>query len=545
MLKLGTIFLWLSAISLVTAQEASLPVDFRQHNLTEYNSSLFNPAFSLDRNNPQSVSLWTRWQWQTVDADPTSLFLNYSRKLGESSAVSAAFFQHNTGVFFNTGGILNYAHEIRLTSLIRLGVGINVFGFQQELADDRFPVNPNIPLPQLGTTNDFIMQLAPGIRLFVENFAFGLASENLFDYNFSESEGNTVAADKVYMAMVSYDLPIMRALDPTAFLRPSLYLRTIPELQNQVGASMLLSHSKYWGQLGYNNFYGISAGGGGTFLKRFSLGALVEFGTNSQVSGEDPSFEIIASYFIGKPEERRKIQQLYDDPLEQEVELITDSPKEEEEKMAEAAKEEKAQEREAKKLAAQERALEKQRRKDSVEQAKRQKKALAEQEEEEKRNAIDLERERRLAEQKVLEQRRADSLAAVGEARALAAQTRRRDSLAQAEAAQKALEQKQLAQEDVTPQKGEKYEEVRQEGSLEPGFYLITNVFGTKRYYEAFMAELKNRGLQPKSFLRSKNNYNYIYLERYDTMNEARKARDSNFNGKYQDSMWIFRVTGE
>ncbi|MEO1011170.1 MAG: PorP/SprF family type IX secretion system membrane protein, partial [Bacteroidota bacterium] len=406
MLKSSAFFLWISAIFMSIAQEVSLPVDFRQHNLTEYNSSLFNPVFSLDRNNPQSVSLWTRWQWQIFDADPTSLFLNYTRKLNESSALSGAFFQHNTGLFFNTGGILNYAKEIQLSSLIRLGFGVNVFGFQQELADDRFPVDPNIPLPGLRPTDDFILQLAPGIRLSVENFAFGLASENLIDYNFSDSESNTTAADKIYMAMVSYDLPVMSAVDSTAFLRPSLYLRTIPELQNQVGANLLLSRTKYWAQLGYNNFYGISAGGGATFFKRFSLGALVEFGTNSLVSSEDPSFEIVASYFLGRPEERRKIQQLFEDKIDQEVELITEEEKKEtevttKEVEAEQKRQQKQLEKEAKELAAQEKAMARQRRKDSLATVKEDKKALAATQKEEKENdRLAMENEERLAAEK-------------------------------------------------------------------------------------------------------------------------------------------------
>ena len=96
----------------------------------------------------------------------------------------------------------------------------------------------------------------------------------------------------------------------------------------------------------------------------------------------------------------------------------------------------------------------------------------------------------------------------------------------------------------VTPEKGERYEETATEDGLEPGFYLIANVFGTKKYYEAFMQDLSRRGLAPKSFFRSLNKYNYVYLKRYNTIQEARKARDSEFDGRYPDKTWIFRVIG-
>ncbi len=99
--------------------------------------------------------------------------------------------------------------------------------------------------------------------------------------------------------------------------------------------------------------------------------------------------------------------------------------------------------------------------------------------------------------------------------------------------------------EKVTPQAGEKYEEVLTEGELEPGFYLIANVFGTKKYFDAFMQDLRKKGIEPGSFLRVRNNYNYAYLKRYATISDARRARDNNFGGKYEGKTWIFRVVGE
>ncbi len=93
--------------------------------------------------------------------------------------------------------------------------------------------------------------------------------------------------------------------------------------------------------------------------------------------------------------------------------------------------------------------------------------------------------------------------------------------------------------------KGEVYEEVASEEGLEPGYYLIANVFGTKKYFEAFMKKLSDEGLQPKSFYRAKNKYNYVYLKRYDSMEEGRKARDSKFGGRYSGKTWIYRVVGK
>ena len=59
------------------------------------------------------------------------------------------------------------------------------------------------------------------------------------------------------------------------------------------------------------------------------------------------------------------------------------------------------------------------------------------------------------------------------------------------------------------------------------------------------MKKLTDEGLQPKSFYRAKNKYNYVDLKRYDTMQEARKARDSKYGGRYAGKTWIYRVLGK
>ncbi len=630
---LATLFL---LIFVGQAQEPSLPADLRQHTLNQYNASLFNASFSLDRNNPQSVAFWTRWQWQNVDADPTTLFLNYTRSLNENSAAAIGFFQHNTGIYFNTGGALNYAYQIEFNRLIKLSLGANVFGFMQELADTRFPVNPIPGIPQSTPTDDFILQVAPGFNLQVENFSLSLASENLFDYNFTDKASNTATSDKIFMGMASYDFPVM-ASDSTAYVRPSIYLRTIPEQENQIGMNVLFSTTKYWVQSGYNNFYGISVGAGGTFFNRFSVGALVEFGTSGSLNSKDPSFELLASYFLGKPKDRRPLvasgildapaqlvakedEELTNEEIQEELEKAEKLANQEEEKLNETEEadqpttddeqlneeaiptdevnETKESRKEARRLAAEQKAIDKQRRKDSIAEVKKEKEALdllrkqqeeqakaaektAQLEAEEAKKAAELAAAEKLKEeqerinakdeeaaaeaQRIEQQRKLDSINAVRKAAAVAAELKlkeqqRQDSILRAneakalaerkaaevaEAVAEAQEAEQAAPEIVTPEAGEKYEEVATEGSLEPGYYLIANVFGTKKYFDAFMRDLSNKGLQPKSFYRSLNKYNYAYLERYNTIREARQARDSKFNGKYAGKTWIFRVVGK
>ncbi len=540
------------------AQEVVLPSDFRQQNLTEYNSSLINPAYSLDRNNPSSIALWARWQWQTYDADPTSLFLNYTTRLNEVSAVGAGFFQHNTGIFLNTGAALNYAYNIELSDNVFLGVGLNLFAFQQKLADERFfvpnPIQTSIP-------NDFIVQMAPGINLSVDRFNIGLVSENLFDYNFSTNERNSSPDERMFLALASYDFPIsILSTDDSSILRPSIYYKTIPGLDNQVGLASLLTTNRYWAQAGYNSFYGFSGGVGGRFFKRLSIGALIEVGTSSDLKGQDPSFELVTSYKLGTlvtPEEKLEEQLIAEEEKIKEESLIAKPEEEEVIVSQELTKEEEmAIKREAKK---QERLalIESNRLNDSIVEASRQIDLAVKESKRDlrrKRDSIaNAKAEQALAVSSALQQqRKQDSIATVirKEAEAVALlQKQRQDSIAKSDAllaeAEKQKAELVTRNEVVKPKAGEKYEEVTKEGSLSPGYYLIANVFGTKKYFEAFLVDMKKKGIDAKSFYRDLNKYNYVYLAKYNSIKEAREARDSNLGGKYKEKIWIFRVTGE
>jgi hypothetical protein len=138
-----------------------------------------------------------------------------------------------------------------------------------------------------------------------------------------------------------------------------------------------------------------------------------------------------------------------------------------------------------------------------------------------------------------------DSLAvAKSKAEALENELRLKEIQRKKDSLETAAQEKVIAA-DEQPKKGERFEEAVLTEDIRPGYYLIVNVFGTKTYYNRFMQSLKDKGLDPKSFYRTQKKHNYVYLERYDSMQEARKARDSKFFGKYPETIWIFRVKAQ
>ncbi len=548
MTRCGLLLLFLLWVSKAISQEVSLPVDLRQHNVGPYNASLFHPGFSLTATNEQSVALWSRWQWQNIDADPTTLFLNYSRKLKPNAAASIGFFQHNTGLYVNTGGVLNYAYAYEFNSKVRFGAGLNLFGFQQAFADERFVIDPLLQLPISDNGSDFILQIAPGIFLQWSDLTIGLTSENLLDYNFSTRKRNSGPSDRIYTASVSYDLSF--GSSATTMLRPLFYYKSVPGFENQFGIGAQFSTEKYWTQLGYNDFYGFAFGAGGRFFKKLSLGGVVETGTSSALRNTGTTFELVAMYqFGGRSVRKPSVTDKTETVAQEKIVHNKEKP--------ENAEIEKTSEK----------AITKTTEIQSVDGDKETKSSVSEieverpdtipkesdgrvfdakqQQEKEALQQRSIEKERR--KKRAMEaQKRLDSIQRIIENTPPVStdETVAPPPRSYAEKGETEAPKPDTKKETVVQQGNEKYEEVLSEGELLPGFYLITNVFGTKTYYTAFMKKLKGAGLAPKSFVRSSNRYNYVYLKRFDTMSEAREARDSRFYGKYQDKTWIFRVVG-
>ena len=398
--------------SLSWGQELVLPSDFRQHSLTQFNASLLNPTYALDWNNPNSLSIWTRWQWQSIDGDPTSIFANYTHRLNGSSVASAGFLQHNTGIFLYTGGNLTFAQTFQLDEGVHLMAGLNTFAYQQTVADEQYIQGDGLDPAALEDFEGFKVQFSPGLRLLVNRFSAGVAFENAIGFDLS---GNGESTDnfQVVLGTLSNDFPIM--------------------ISESLGES-------FWLQGGYNSFYGVSGGLGVTISNTFSIGGLLEFGTDTLLRNEDSTIEIIASYHFGKTKLK-------------EIEILPEEPDN-------VLPEKEVEEGEPNRL---EEEIEQQR----IEQEQR-----------------ELDRRRQLEREK-------DSLVEVQREKEQLELQRKKDSI------------ERISSQKVEVRPNERYEEVENEEGLEPGFYLIANVYGTKKYFDNFMKTLREKGLAPKSFYRT------------------------------------------
>ncbi len=78
---------------------------------------------------------------------------------------------------------------------------------------------------------------------------------------------------------------------------------------------------------------------------------------------------------------------------------------------------------------------------------------------------------------------------------------------------------------------------------IKKGFYLVSKVLISSTIAENKTNEQKANGLRKSAFFTTASaDWNYVYLERYVTLEEAKKAYLSNYNNKYNDPLWILPI---
>ncbi len=77
---------------------------------------------------------------------------------------------------------------------------------------------------------------------------------------------------------------------------------------------------------------------------------------------------------------------------------------------------------------------------------------------------------------------------------------------------------------------------------VKSGYYVIANVYSSKKYLKAFMSTLKEQGLDARQFYNKENGLYYVYLADFNFKEEAKTAYVSNLDGKYKDEKWIMQV---
>ena len=559
--------LLLALVQTVKGQEtnAKLGSSSTYHNQLFFNRFFINPTFSLVRENKSYLNILHRNQSATFEDNSQNYFLGFSNKLNDHTAVGIGVYSQWSGVVQEFGFNANYASSVQLGEKSVLTFGTNVTYFNQGLDKNRIVVAQDDP--QIADSRkESKIAIQPGINLSLGKFDFGFYAEDLLKYNQTTNEFLTDLSTKSVKGSVQYthSFEHTRGLFEDARLMPMAQVGQNLDGSLYYFGSLLLDLPNYgWLQTTVDEEYGVAAGVGFNLSEKMSLGYLMEKDLSSEDANLGWNHEITLAYkfkdddlaiSVADNSSDNQIDNIVRNYEEQIAHLIEerDSARKSGRRNQEASSNTSTSVSESSlayenKIILDELIL----RQDSIEEQR-----IAAFEERFElivrmlRNDIDTTIKSSLQDFSVEDNTsyasndiNDDAMDFITEpADAFATATSSSPSVATTTSSRranfkelpstnhnfKALPVKMLVESDVI--------------DMNSGYYVIANVYSQTKYMNAFMKELKEKGLDPKQFYNKENGLYYVYLADYDYKNDAQMAASTDLNGKYNQEKWIMQV---
>ncbi len=512
------------------------------HNQLFFNRFLINPTYSLVRENKSYLNILHRNQYATFEDNRQIYYLGFSHKLNENTALGIGVYSQWSGVIQEFGFNANYATSVQLGTKSKLTFGTNVTYFNQGLDNNRVIATENDPA-LMDAKKESKIAIQPGITLSMGRFDVGLYAEDLFKYNQSTDEFLTNMNGKSLKATIQYSHPFRATygIFSNARLMPLLQVGQHDDNSLAYVGSLLLDLPKYgWLQTTFDDTYGLSMGVGFNLSKQMSLGYLMEKDLLEEDTDLGWNHEISLAYtfkddngitggFAENSEDARidKIVRNY----EEQILALKAEQKDGKEKdsgspglkdlnlieIPDAADGSLAYEN---RLILDELIM----RQDSIE------------------NARNAEIEKRFETivrllRNEMQQGPKPAVKDFNKIKNTALANNTKPAKATVTSTKPVLKKyeklpiKVLRQSDFV--------------GVRSGYYIIANVYKTKKYMDAFMKELKAKGLNAKQFFNKENGLYYVYLADYNFKQEAETAYVTDLDGKYQSEKWIMQVDAQ
>lgn len=588
MLKKSVLYLLLFvfAIMKVSGQEESpfVSYDVPAQNLLKYNRFLINPTFSTVREDKSYINLLHRNQSVQFDDNNQNYFLSYSGRISDRTGLGLSLYSQREGTLSNFGVLANYAYGIKLNDKSNFTFGANVSYYQSGFDNGRASTVEEDPF-LAGLQDQSLLSFQPGFNLSYGKFDVGMFAENLFDYNLKNSESVTDFKDKTYSAHLQYthQFENQNGIFEQARLMPLARVRKVGEEDVTLGGSLILDLPKLgWIQGGYDSFYGAAAGVGFNLNERISLGYTMEKGLSNNFDNFGLTHEISVAYSFtpNLTEDRVMLEDDFEDDLvqnDEEPENIATNEEIEELKM---------------KLAENDAIIEELMfRQDSLEAIR--------QSDLERRFAMVMRmvRNETNGERPDLEQRAkalfldeesntqvasnynpSNSGAADNQNQGVNESQQDRVVVAANQQNNSVVERQTVAESNTadnstanrnyqtqvqpknvvvanrrtTTTATETTTEVAQDAvksrrfknlpDVTDGYYVVANVYKGGQYMNNFIDDLNEKGIQADYIDNPNTGLKYVYLQRFETFEDAVAAHDSKFNGAYDGAMWIMNV---
>lgn len=540
------------------------------HNQLFFNRFLINPTFSLVREEKSYINILHRNQYTTFEDNNQNYFIGFSNKLNDHTALGIGVYSQWSGVVQEFGFNANYATSVQLGEKSSLTFGTNVTYFSDGLDKNRVVADENDP-ELMDAHKESKIAIQPGVTLSVGKFDFSVYAQDLFKYNQTTNAFLTNFNSKSIKASVQYTqlLGATRGLFADAKLTPLLQVGRSQESTMNLVGSLVLELPQYgWVQTTYDNEYGLSMGFGFNLNKKMSLGYLMEkdvvkgdadLGWNHELSVAytfKNNKQTLADYVDSSQDS--KVDEIIRNYEEQILKLMADQQKgnKSNNTISKDVEEDgiktsiKSNNKKGKR---------------SIESGPGSGVGIASASNETKEYESMLAYENRLIldelilRQDSIETSRNEEFEKRFEAivRILKnelknnsnSNSNNKDSyndpntvIASNNSTTKktyALNNDHKKQYEKLPIKVLNQSDII---GVKSGYYVIANVYKTKKYLTAFMNSLNEKGLNPRQFYNKENGLYYVYLADFDIKQDAETAYVSNLNGKYQDEKWIMQV---
>ena len=552
------ILVFIASFTAINAQEDTpfVPYDVPSQNLLKYNRFLINPTFSTVRENVSYINLLHRNQSVQFNDNNQNYFLSYSGRISDRTGLGLSLYSQREGTVSNFGVLANYAYGVKLSDKSNFTFGANVSYYNSGFDLNRVTTVEEDPF-LAGLQDSNLLSFQPGFNISYDKFDFGIFAENLFDYNLKTSESVTAFKDKTFSSHLQYthEFENTTGVLESGRLMPLARARKVGEDDIVFGGSLILDLPKLgWVQGGYDSFYGASAGVGFNLSKRLSLGYTMEKGLSNNFDNFGVTHEISFAYSFepNLTEDRVFLENSEDDLVDSDDFVQEDSIASSEE--LEGLK---------KKLAENDAIIaELMFRQDSLENNR--KKDL------EKRfeMVMRMVRNETNGERPDLEQKAEKLFLGDNTDIAAAANNANNDgrertqTIKKTEPIQKTKDAvvmrdketktRPIATKDNVPKVKDTYKttasdkvksrKFRDLEGVEDGYYVVANVYKGGQYMHKFIDGLEQKGITADYIDNPNNGLKYVYLNRYNTWEEAVAAHKSQLNGKYSGEMWIMNV---
>ena len=568
-------------------------------NLLKYNRFLINPTFSTVREDKSYINLLHRNQSVQFDDNNQNYFLSYSGRISDRTGLGLSLYTQRLGALSNYGVLANYAYGIKLSDKSNFTFGANLSYYNSGFDEGRATTVEEDPF-LAGFQDQNLLSFQPGFNLSYGNFDIGAFAENLFDYNLKTSESLTDFSEKTYSGHLQYTHQFKNSsgILEAGRLMPLARIRMDGEEDNiTLGGSLILDLPKIgWIQGGYDSFYGAAAGVGFNLNQRISLGYTMEKGLSNNFDNFGLTHEISFAYSFtpNLTEDRVMLEDDFEDELvkndlEPENIATNDEIEELKRKLAEndAIIEElmfRQDSLEANRQADLERRFnmvmkmvrnetngerpDLERRAEEIFRGDESDVKLASAQNTREGDIKPVENTNRNtsaqgalatnvnATSKDMDDatRSNNSFGEKGTSNAIAHTEVSRTNRPKQEISREETKKDVLAytppqknrvneeQEKTVVQERVKSRKFNDLPNVTDGYYVVANVYKGGQYLDKFLNSLDAKGIQADYIDNPNNGLKYVYLQRYDTFEEAVAAHDSNFNGAYDGKTWIMNV---